>query len=507
MEGYEVTPKDREEQFSIHAAFRLAEAVRTGEAVWTEPVGERIARHPQLADVYKQFPFEAWVSLPLMVNGAAIGGLSLSFKQFKQLNQEECEFMVALSRQCAQAIFRAQLYEGERKARAEAERANQVKDEFLAVLSHELRSPLNPILGWSKLLQNQEYDFATVTRGLQTIERNAKLQTQLIEDLLDVSRILLGKLSLEVTSVNLKSTIEAAMETVRLAAAAKAIQIETRFDPHVICVAGDVGRLQQVIWNLLSNAVKFTPKGGQVQITLEQINLQAQIQVSDTGKGITAEVLPYVFDRFRQADSKTTRQFGGLGLGLAIVRQLVELHGGTVHVESLGEGQGATFTVNLPLVKNQGGRVKSEENSLHSADSAPYPLQGVRVLVVDDEKDARELLVFVLEQAGAMVMPVPSATEALQVLIDCKIDVLVSDIGMPDMDGYMLMQQITSQFAERDGQSSGGNPLPKAIALTAYAGEINHQKALAVGFHRHFSKPIDPAEVVAAIANLIKSLT
>jgi|GEM_PF-402918 len=503
MVGYDVNPNDTQQQFSIHAEFPLAEAVRTGQPVWSEPLAERIARYPHLADIYKRFPFNTWISLPLMVDGKAVGGLSLSFKQFKQLSQDDREFMLTLSRQCAQAIFRAQLYEAERKARAEAERANQVKDEFLAVLSHELRSPLNPILGWSKLLQNQQHDSAILTRGLQTIERNAKLQTQLIEDLLDVSRILQGKLSLNVALVDLKSTIEAAMETVRLAAEAKAIQIQTRFDPDLVCVLGDVGRLQQVIWNLLSNAVKFTPNEGQVQIVLEQVNFQAQIQVSDTGKGITAEVLPYIFDRFRQADSKTTRQFGGLGLGLAIVRQLVELHGGTVRVESLGEGQGATFTVNLPLIKDQAGRTKSEENSLRSADPALHLLQGVRVLVVDDEMDARELLVFILEQAGAVVTSVASATEALRVAIDLKIDVLVSDIGMPDMDGYMLMQQITSQFAKKDGQISVSNPLPKAIALTAYAGEMNHQKALAVGFHRHLSKPIDPAELVAAIASLI----
>ncbi|XHX79794.1 MAG: GAF domain-containing protein [Stenomitos frigidus ULC029] len=257
--GYETPPEAIQQEFSIQAAVPLADAVRTGQPAWLESLAERLARYPHLAEQYKRHAHQAWLSLPLMIDGKAVGGLSLSFKQFKQLSQDDREFMLALSRQCAQAIFRTQLYEAERDARAEAERANQVKDEFLAVLSHELRTPLNPILGWSKLLQTQTHDPATFTRGLQTIERNARLQTQLIEDLLDVSRILQGKLSLDVAPVNLKYTIEAAMETVRLSAEAKAIQIQTRYDLEVGAIAGDAGRLQQVVWNLLANAVKFTP--------------------------------------------------------------------------------------------------------------------------------------------------------------------------------------------------------------------------------------------------------
>ncbi|MBD3883702.1 GAF domain-containing protein [Phormidium tenue FACHB-886] len=504
MVGYQTDPEKTLQQFPLTASVPLAEAVRTGQPLWAEPLAERLARYPHLAEIYKRLPFEAWISLPLMVEGKAVGGLSLSFKQFKQLSQDDREFMLALSRQCAQAISRAQLYEAERNARAEAEQASRVKDEFLAVLSHELRTPLNPILGWSKLLQNQQHNPVTLARGLQTIERNAKLQTQLIEDLLDVSRVLQGKLNLDITSVDLKSTIEAAMETVRLAAEVKAIQLQTRFAPNVGYISGDAGRLQQVVWNLLSNAVKFTPQGGQVQITLEQIDSQAQIQVSDTGQGITPEFLPYIFDRFRQADSTTTRKFGGLGLGLAIVRQLVELHGGTVDVDSPGEEQGTTFRVRLPLTKHQVRSVKNE-NSLHPADSIPHPLQGVRVLVVDDEIDARELLVFILEQAGAIAISVASPVEALQALTDLEIDVLISDIGMPDMDGYMLMQQVKSEFTKKRNQiSHRANAVPKAIALTAYVGEINQQKALAAGFQQHLSKPVEPTELVAAIVNLIK---
>jgi PAS domain S-box-containing protein len=517
--GYGVEIAESQKQFSIHASVPLAEAVKTGEPVWSEPLEQRLVRYPHLAESYKSLPFQAWISLPLMVEGKAVGGLSLSFKQFKQLSQDDREFILTLTRQCAQAIFRAQLYEAERNARAEAEQANRLKDEFLAVLSHELRSPLNPILGWSKLLQNQNHDPATAMRGLQTIERNAKLQTQLIEDLLDVSRILQGKLNLNVASVNLKTAIEAAIETVRLAAEAKAIRIQTRFDPTVGYISGDASRLQQVVWNLLSNAVKFTPQGGQVEVKLslvthhwsmgdlnqliknEQgqpiIDKFAQITVTDTGQGITPEFLPYIFDRFRQADSKTTRKFGGLGLGLAIVRQLVELHGGTVQASSPGEGQGATFTVRLPLREVESGGRKSENNSLPAA-LCPLPLQDIRVLIVDDEADARELLAFVLEQAGAIVTSAASAIEALQALTDLEVDVLISDIGMPNMDGYMLMQQVQAQRAEQ-GKQKGLN----AIALTAYVGEINERKALTAGFQRHLSKPIEPTELIAAIVSLI----
>jgi len=519
--GYAVNPVESHRQFPLTAPFPLAEAVRNRQPIWSEPLAERLARYPHLVEIYKSLPFQAWISLPLMVDGKAVGGLSLSFKQFKQLSQDDREFMLTLSRQCAQAIFRAQLYEAERSARAEAEQASRVKDEFLAVLSHELRTPLNPILGWSTLLQKQQHDPAILARGLQTIERNAKLQTQLIEDLLDVSRILRGKLILNVAPVDLKFTIEAAMETVRLAAEAKAMQIQTHFDPEVGYVAGDASRLQQIVWNLLANAIKFTPDGGRVEVRLEQVehgsvenwahgsvdepstpHSYAQITVTDTGKGITPEFFPYIFDRFRQADSKTTRQFGGLGLGLAIVRQLVELHGGTVHVESSGEGQGTTFTVNLPLMKDQARQVHSEKKSLQPTDVASHPLQGVRVLVVDDETDARELVIFILEDAGALVVSAASAVEALEALTKTEVDVLISDIGMPTMDGYTLMQHVITQFAEKGEPLSASNPLPKAIALTAYAGEINQQKALAAGFQRHLSKPIDPTELVAAIASL-----
>jgi len=391
---------------------------------------------------------------------------------------------------------RDRLLQLEQAARTEAERANRIKDEFLAVLSHELRSPLNPILGWANLLQTREFDRAAVKKAIATIERNAKLQAQLIEDLLDVSRILQGKLSLNMFPVSLVLVIDAALETVRLAAEAKNIQIHKTFDTSLERVLGDSGRLQQVIWNLLSNAVKFTPEGGKIEIQLQQVDTQAQITVSDTGKGIGQEFLPHVFEYFRQADSTTTRKFGGLGLGLAIVRHLVELHGGTIWAESLGEGQGATFTVRLPLIKKD--LSKKQDNNIPASHVSPATeiLTGIQILVVDDDTDTREFHTFVLEQAGAKVTAAASALEALQALAQSKPDILVSDIGMPETDGHMLMRQVKALQAEHNKQIL-------AIALTAYAGEINQQKALESGFQKHISKPVEPDELVKAIATLI----
>lgn len=440
-------------------------------------------------------------STPLITRaGKLIGIVSTHWREHRRPSDRELQFLDLLARQAADLIEqrqtvaeREQLLAREQAARAEADRANRIKDEFLAVLSHELRSPLNPILGWSKLLQSGKLDAVKSKQALQTIERNARLQLELIEDLLDVSRILQGKLSLTVASVNLASIIQAAMDTVRLAAEAKSIQVETSFEPDVGLVSGDSTRLQQVIWNLLSNAVKFTPMGGQVNIQLERIDSYAQIAVSDTGQGIAPDFLPYVFDYFRQADGATTRKFGGLGLGLAIVRQIVELHGGTVRIESLGEGQGATVVVQIPLIltlskTNPDGR--SPEPSLD--------LNGIKILVVDDETDARELVAFLLEQQGAQVISATSAHEALLILPQAKPDVLLSDIGMPDMDGYMLLQQVRTLTPEQGGQ------IP-AIALTAYAGEINQQQALAVGFNQHISKPVEPERLIQVISSLIKA--
>ncbi|MHC5745055.1 MAG: hybrid sensor histidine kinase/response regulator [Nostoc sp.] len=382
----------------------------------------------------------------------------------------------------------------------QAQQANRIKDEFLAVLSHELRSPLNPILGWARILQKSHQDAAKTQYALETIERNAKLQAQLIEDLLDVSRILQGKLSLNTVPVGLNFTIKAALETVRLAAEAKSIQIQTIFEPNVGPVLGDSGRLQQVVWNLLSNAIKFTSQGGRVEVRLETIKDEVdthsaeytQITVSDTGRGISGDFLPYVFDYFRQADGTTTRKFGGLGLGLAIVRHLVELHGGTIQAASPGEGQGAVFTVKFPLI------TASKLNKVNTADRdrSDLNLNGLQTLLVDDDKDSREFIAFVLEQYGAQVTEVDSAHDALNILMQTKFDLLISDIGMPDMDGYTLIRQIRKQSPDR------GREIP-AIALTAYAGESDRQQALAAGFQQHISKPIELEVLIQAILTIV----
>ncbi|WP_138504356.1 ATP-binding protein [Nostoc sp. PA-18-2419] len=394
---------------------------------------------------------------------------------------------------------REQILQREQAARQAAETANRIKDEFLAVLSHELRSPLNPILGWSSMLRSGRLNAAKTAYALETIERNAKLQVQLIEDLLDVSRILRGKLSLNMAPINLASTITAAMETVQLAAQAKSISVEMVFEKEVGQILGDSARVQQIIWNLLTNAVKFTPDGGSVEIELNSIGAEAQIQVRDTGKGIDPDFLPHVFEYFRQADSTTTRAFGGLGLGLAIVHHLVELHGGTVRADSPGVGQGARFTVRLPLLKDENQRHLDESTSLSLiGSSSSLALVNLRVLLVDDDTDTRNLIAFVLEQSGALVTSATSAIEALQAFKQTNFDVLISDIGMPQMDGYMLMQQIRAIMRPQDREIL-------AIALTAYAGEINQQQAIAVGFLRHVTKPIEPENLVKVIADLIKA--
>ena len=429
-------------------------------------------------------------------SGRRIGMVSTHWCKHHRPSERELRFLDLLVRQAADLIEqrqtaaeREQLLAREQAAREEADLANRMKDEFLAVLSHELRSPLNPILGWSRLLQKGKLDEAKIAQALAIIERNAKLQAELIEDLLDVSRILRGKLSLNVSPVNLASIIKAALETVRLAAEAKSITVEVNLAPNVKPVSGDTTRLQQVVWNLLSNAVKFTPTGGRVTVRLEQVDTLAQITVSDNGKGIPSAFLPYVFDYFRQADSATTRQFGGLGLGLAIVRHLVELHGGTVQADSLGEGQGSTFIVELPLMP-----ISAAENQQQQFPQSSLNLHGVHVLVVDDDTDTREFVVFLLKQAGANVISASSAGEALRELTQFKPDILLSDIGMPDMDGYMLMRQVRALPSEQGGQ------IP-AIALSAYAGEMNQQQAIAAGFQRHLAKPVEPEELIRIITS------
>jgi PAS domain S-box-containing protein len=394
-----------------------------------------------------------------------------------------------------------------RQQAEELSRANRLKDEFLATVSHELRTPLNAMLGWATILRSKQLDETTTSRAIETIERNARAQNQLINDLLDVSRIITGKLRLNVRPVVLVSVIESVIDSICPAAEAKNIRIQSLLDPAAGPVSGDPDRLQQVFWNLLSNAVKFTPKGGRIQIRLERINSHLEVTVSDTGQGISPEFLPYVFERLQQADSTTTRAHGGLGLGLAIVRHLVELHGGRVQVASAGVGKGATFMVNLPITIFRPEPIDIERVHPTVSDTAPLidepRLDGLKVLIVDDETDARELLATLLRQNGARVMAVASAREALAAItqgsFDQRPDILVSDIGMPGEDGYMLIQQVRALAPEQGGR------IP-AIALTAYARTEDRIKALAAGFQSHVPKPVEPAEFIAVVTNLTQRL-
>ncbi len=399
-------------------------------------------------------------------------------------------------------VAKAQSLARERAALLEARQANRAKDEFLSMLSHELRSPLNAILGWVQLLRGGKLDPSLSTRALETIERNTKAQTKLVKDLLDGSQVVTGRQHLNVCACELVPIIKAALETVRHAAAAKAIQLEVRLDTEVGCVCGDPDRLQQILWNLLSNAIRFTPSQGSVTVHLRRLGDQAQIQVRDTGQGIRSEFLPYVFDRFCQADNTITRSHGGLGLGLAIVHHLVELHGGTVEADSSGEGQGATFTINLPLLRTHSPASFGAQPGLTIAESDPGAahlpdLTGIRVLVVDDEADAREFLTTALELLGAEVIAVGSVAEALIALEQLQPNVLASDIGMPGEDGYDLIRRVRALDAERGGQ------IP-AAALTAYAQAEDRQRVLAAGFQQHLPKPVELDQLAVVVADLAR---
>lgn len=383
----------------------------------------------------------------------------------------------------------------------QAEIANRMKDEFLATVSHELRTPLNAILGWTQMLKNGIVSYEQLPKAIETIERNSRSQAQLVEDLLDVTRIVSGKLRLNIKPAELATVVETAIETVRPAAEAREIEIEKHFDTLPTLVSGDAERLQQVVWNLLSNAIKFTPKGGRVSVLLERAESAAQITVKDTGKGIESEFLPYVFDRFRQADGTTTRKHGGLGLGLAIVKHIVELHGGSIFAESEGIGKGATFIVRLPLrvlaesVPEENGKTSIRNLNLARDADLSIDLHGLRIVVVDDEPDARELLQSLLTNYGAQVTTCRNAREAFETVRLEKPDLLVSDIGMPEEDGYSLISKIRL-LSESEG---GRTP---AIALTAFARIEDRIRALSQGFQMFVPKPVEPNELIAAIRSL-----
>jgi PAS domain S-box-containing protein len=399
----------------------------------------------------------------------------------------------------AQVDARTQALAREKAARREAEEANRLKDEFLATVSHELRTPLTSILGWSNMLLAGRLEGAAHDRALDIIHRNAQAQNQLISDLLDVSRIISGKLRLDPRTVELPAVIEAAVEATRPAAEAKGVRLTTALDPRAGPISGDADRLQQVVWNLITNAIKFTPEGGEIAVGLGSVNARVEITVRDSGMGIDPEFLPHIFDRFRQADPGTNRVHGGMGLGLSIVRQLVELHGGTVRAESEGEGKGATFTVSLPFVNFNRGSERVERLPAGAGGqpeiNCPPSLQGLRVLAVDDEADTREMIRAVLEYCRMEVLTAGTAGEALEAIAKSRPDVLLSDLGMPGEDGYALIAKVRALPADRGGQ------IP-AAALTAYVRAEDRVRVLSSGFQLHVSKPLEPNELVAVVANL-----
>ena len=400
---------------------------------------------------------------------------------------------------------REALLANEQASRRDAEAANRAKDVFLAMLSHEMRTPLNAIVGWLSILRNEDFEKEHLQQGLSVIERNTKAQVQLIDDVLDVSRIVSGKLRMNIGPCELTDAINAGVNAVRSAAEARGITVGVQLDPSASSAFCDSVRIQQVVWNLVSNAVKFTPKGGRVDVTLSRDKSSIQIQVSDDGQGISAELLPRVFDRFHQADSSTRRKFAGLGLGLSIVKHIVEAHGGTVEANSPGEGKGSTFTVRLPVravrigedERAAGiatGEREPEDGAAITARFPPVRLDGLRVLVVDDEADARGVLVMVLEKAGAIVTAVGSVREALEALAGTAPDVLVSDLGMPDQDGFDLIRQVRDHgYDARD--------LP-AVALTAFVQKDDARLALLAGFQVHVPKPVDPHDLTSVVASL-----
>jgi PAS domain S-box-containing protein len=466
---------------------------------------------PDLA-AYRQTGIQAVICVPLHKNGRFAACMAVHQKVPRQWTTEEIELVSFVSNRFWESIERARIIKSlnesfirEHEARESAEAANRVKDEFLATLSHELRTPLNAILGWSTMLRGGTLNEQEAARALETVERSARAQSQLIEDLLDISRIITGNLRLEIRSIDPAKVIEAAVDAVRPAAAAKRIELEVALDSDVATISADPARLQQIVWNLLSNAVKFTARAGRVNLRLERVESHLEISVSDSGKGIAAEFLPFIFDRFRQADQTTTRRQGGLGLGLSIVHQLVEMHGGTIQAESEGDGRGAKFIVRLPLASVVSGDVGEDSRPARGATEDRFgfyeaqDLKGLRVLVVDDEIDSRSLLGIVLEQSGAEAALAASAGEVLEALETDSFDLLISDIGMPNEDGYELIGKIRRLPAKKGGR------IP-AIALTAYARLEDRVRALNAGFQAHIAKPVEPVELVAVVASLARGV-
>lgn len=440
------------------------------------------------------------VGAPLLIEDRVIGVIHVDTLEPHKFTQDDVSLLRLAADRVAPALEHARLFEAERQARVEAETANRMKDEFLATISHELRSPLNSILGWVTLLREGRLSDPAASHALETVERSARAQTRIISDLLDVSRIISGQLRLNVRSLDPAPIVEAGVEGVRPAADAKEIHLQMALENNAGTIAADSDRLQQIVWNLVSNAIKFTPGGGVVQVRLERVGSEVELMVTDTGAGISPEFLPFVFDRFRQADSSSTRKQGGLGLGLAIVRHLVELHGGTVHAESEGAGKGASFIVRLPLAASAAGEEAASLTAMLDAVKVDCstPLEGLRVLLVDDETNVRDLVSAILSECDADVRTVASAGEALAMLGNggqWQPEVLISDIEMPDADGYEFMRHVRALPPERGGR------VP-AVALTAHARVEDRLRALAAGFQMHVPKPVEPAELLTVLGSV-----
>jgi signal transduction histidine kinase/ActR/RegA family two-component response regulator len=481
----------------LEPGFSATEAVRTGRPVFVGSFSEWQERYARSAALAADGGFVSYATLPLMVEGNAIGVLAFYFTVPVNFDESYTALLVSVAQHCAQALDRARLYEASQRARTDAEAANRLKDEFVSIVSHELRTPLNAILGWTSMLQRGSLSSAVAGRALQSIHDNATRQTRLIDELLDFSRIVAGRSRLELEDLDLRDLIRGVVESVFPSAAAAGLDLQLSSIPPVI-VHGDLRRLEQVFFNLLSNAIKFTPEGGRVSILTVEDDGVVEVRVSDTGVGIEKEFLPFAFDRFRQADSTTTRAHGGLGLGLSIARQLVEAHEGTIEAQSEGKGRGSTFVVRLP-VAGHGRERDSDTRAIAPPVSTPAAprLDGVRVLIVDDEPDTREIICHELEGCGAKVTEAGNASEALHFLETTEVDVLLADVAMPDEDGYSLIRKIRSSPAARVAS------IP-AAAVTAHARDDEREEALAAGFQLHLAKPFDPAELARAVETLVR---
>ena len=448
-------------------------------------------------------PVRSYLAVPVVSRtGQVLGGLFFGHSRAGVFSERHERTLVAIAQQAAIAMDNARLFELARRERALAEEASRMKDDFLATISHELRTPLQSILGWTHMLRTGSLAEAARQRALEAVDRNARAQASLIEDILDVSRIIAGKLRLDVAAVHMGDVVQAAIETVRPAASAREVRLQSVLDPAAGTVMGDASRLHQVVWNLLSNAVKFSLRGGRVYVHLRRQESAVELVVADQGQGIAADFLPHVFERFRQADSSTTRNTGGLGLGLSIVKHLVELHGGSVSAESAGVGQGATFTLRIPIAPLRTTTIEmpaAAEPRAASELTCPPALKGLRILVVDDEEDARELLRSVLELCEAEVLVASDGRGAFDLLRTQRPDVLVTDIGMPEQDGYVLIDRVRALAPEAGGRTP-------AVALTAYARAEDRTKALSRGFNHHVAKPVNPSELLVVIASLAERL-